>query len=292
MRIITTILIFNFALWLTGCGNSEKKENHTNQLESKSLVVKESFPTTLYFSAFEVYLNNWKNGWKIANHGQVCKSSNIEGQFIVGIGSTMICTMTLSIEGKVEEIDYASFGIVKREVIWNKNLDLFFQTTGENKVKIEFRNLLPKYEKWISQNLSLLPPMEDVTLEEIKLTRLPIVAPNKRQGIEVLLDFEHQDDASSNFNLLVRNNISRLGAECVIAKNLQGKLTSSLGSVVEQFKINDTVSVSVSDQNKSWNILRKKKAILVQEINEDKIVLNLEIPISQDFDWNFLIKEY
>ncbi len=292
MRFVPTLLVFSFVLVLMGCGKSEKNTRNLYQSKDSSIVTKESLPTTLYFSAFEVYLNNWKNGWKIANHGQVCKSSNIEDQFIVGVGSTMICTMTLSIEGKVEEVDYASFGIAKREVIWNKNLDLFFETTGENKVKIEFRNLLPKYEKWISQNLSLLPPMEDVALEEIKLTRLPIVAPNKRQGIEVLIDFEHQDDTSFDFNLLVRNSTSRLGAECVIAKNIKGKLTSSLGSNIEQLKIDDTISVSVSNQNKSWNILRKEGMLLVQEIKEDKVVSNLEIPISKDFDWNFIIKEY
>jgi hypothetical protein len=257
---------------------------------------KKEKPITLSFPDYGIYIHNWPSYLRMANHGNVCSEDEISALFMILSGSAIVGTVDIKKEkeSKKKLEEYSPFRIASREVIFNRNLDLTLETTGAPKLTVTFANLLPSYEEFFMENVSLLSPMTEATIIEVKLERLPLYVPEAQQNIQLAFDFgitkKTADGVRSEFKLWVRNEASAIGGICDIAADVDGELASSVGTNIKNLNVGDSITIFNGNRSRSWILIRTDKFVSIKDQTKNKVTLNL--PLSEKYKWRFQCKKY
>ncbi len=286
-RILTLAFVSVFYL---GC--TSKKEKEVPLLVKAEINTSEELPTTLYLPDFGLYFNNWPKHWVLANHGDGCKPWDNSIGFIFGSGSSTEGTFQIETSGNLEEDYFSTFDLVKREV-WSdkKRVDLFLESVDGGKVKIEFFNLNRKYEKWVLENVSFFPPIEETEFEEVTFPKFPIYAPQKRQQIDILLGFGVLSN-EKNYQISFRNGTSRLGVSCNLREGVKGNVKNSLGKSTKRITAGDVIILEAEEEQVIWNVKMEEDKFLITEEENGKTKVLFDVPISKDYDFTFHVMEY
>ena len=285
------ILISTLLCVLFYCCKHKREEDRV-LIADRTLDTPKELSTTLYLSDFELYFTNWPKHWVLANHGKGCKPFKNSAGFIFGSVSTTEGTFQIETSDDLEEDYYSTFDVVKRE-IWQdkKRVDLFLETTDGGRVKVEFFNLNRKYEKWVLENVSFLPPIEETKIEEVIFPIFPIYAPQKQQEITILLGFDVLSN-SKNYQISFRNRTSGLGVSCQLREAVKGNVETSLGKSTKRMAVGDVITLKAEEEQVLWKITMEKNKFLVLEEKNGKTMTLFEIPISKDYNFTFYAKEY
>ncbi|MBS9463047.1 hypothetical protein KIM67_11545 [Flagellimonas sp. 389] len=281
-----------FLILIFGCKQKTERPVRQDKLLVINDKVEEEGSTTLFFPDYGIYFDNWPEHWVMSNHGKGCAAQNNYAGFIFGTPSTMVGTFELYKTDDFTFDYFSSFDVKEREVIWNKNIDLELSAVDGGKVGIKFFNLDHKYEKWVLENVSMLPAVDDNTvIKEVEIPYFPIYIPRKRQRISLILGFDVLRRESNIFEVTFKNETTGLGTSCSLATNVNGKVTTSLGASNVPFSIGDKISIEAKEEKTSWHIIRKRDMISVIEHKDGQKNGLYDIPISKNYEWSFYARE-